>query len=178
MSVKLHPGVDTWDSRLTPLLDDEQKQLIAALAASSYERPYPSHLRNSADDKHLEIDGTNESNKGSRCDDGSNFEELQVLFDLKEPVESLPTLEKWFKGVQESILDEKEIQVLVWWFGITKIWLGIKKTVVGLIEKFKTAVEKGTIIYSKGSRISLIGSKILSASRSTKLIFRAPNTVK
>ena len=33
------------------------------------------------------------------------------MFDLKEPVESLLSLETWFKGIQESMLDEKEMQV-------------------------------------------------------------------
>ena len=65
MSVKLHPGVDTWDARLTPLLDDEQRQLIASLAATPYEPPYPPHLM---------LDSSKEpGNCGSGLDNNNNY---------------------------------------------------------------------------------------------------------
>ena len=91
-SVKLHPGVDTWEARLNPFLDDEQKELIAALAAASYERPYPSFLKGQQD--------TTATTAAVASDE-----------DRSPTIESLPKFESWFKTIEDSLLDEEEEQV-------------------------------------------------------------------
>ena len=92
-SVKLHPGVDTWEARLNPYLDDEQKELITALAVASYERPYPSFLKSQRD---------------------SSFATSTTSDDTSQAIESLPKFESWFKTIEDSLLDEEEEQVRVY----------------------------------------------------------------
>ena len=95
-AVKLHPGVDTWDSRLSSLLDGDQKDLIDALAAFPHERPYPKHLAHTSEISCAVL----------------GEEDYEELSTTQGPVESLPMLENWFKSVEDSILDEKEMQVV------------------------------------------------------------------